>query len=300
MELTLKRGTEYTPILFQNTDLQNLKCCKLQESDYRRISLELVMHLPLSIEDINIVRVVADRLKSHWLYYFPGGIMTRDIVAIVVYKSTDPQDKYFIAQTEFFDKHTTYLTKLKRYINEIGIPSRTKLLLWPKVKIYSEFQELLSVEMKDYNPEIQKQLSNEFILAQRSNSNMNLGPQFKKGDSVVIINNDHGGRLPIGSIGIIENIRVDSLKKITWFRVDQPDILESWWYQGDGDIRLATEEEIDNYLGITAPEFEEPAVDLGEDLSTEHIDEILEREGSVEDTVYREPVVTTNREDLPI
>jgi hypothetical protein len=172
MELILKRGTEFTPIIFQASEIQRSKYCKLAGDEFHRISIKTIMNFPLSTDSTYIKRLVADRLKRRWLYFFPGGIMTEDIIVIAVYKNDNTQDQYIIAQTEFFQNHTTYLTKLKKYINDSGISSRTKLLLWNRGKIYSEFQELLNVEMKDYSTEVQKQLSSEFIIAQRSIQNI--------------------------------------------------------------------------------------------------------------------------------
>ena len=69
---------------------------------------------------------------------------------------------------------------------------------------------------------------------------------FKIGDYVVIVNNSWHGKFYIGSVGIIKNESSRYGYEVFNKNTVYPGI--GWWYKGDGDIRKATKEEINNYL----------------------------------------------------
>ena len=62
---------------------------------------------------------------------------------------------------------------------------------------------------------------------------------YEVGDWVVIENNGHGGHLSIGATG-----KIVSEGHAPNFRVELGN--KCWYYAGDGDLRLATQEEIDS------------------------------------------------------
>jgi hypothetical protein len=63
---------------------------------------------------------------------------------------------------------------------------------------------------------------------------------FEFGDVVVILNNNHMGNFPIGSLGtIVEKFRIGYMI----CGIDKRNGMR-FWYKGDGDIRKATQEEI--------------------------------------------------------
>lgn len=167
MKLILKRGTEYTPIVFQNSTLQNKKCCRIEESRRNWIDIKNLFDLTLDIEFLQIQELIAKRQQTY-PYRFNGGICRSEdrILALVVYKNSI-ENKFVIIEADYFANNPSYLARLKKSMNALDISSRTKLICWDRNKIYTEFQEIINPTMEDYSVESQKQLSNEFIISQR-------------------------------------------------------------------------------------------------------------------------------------
>jgi hypothetical protein len=289
MELILKRGVDYTPLIFKHPDLQNKKCCKVIEartSEYTQT--ENLMKFPFITENLEYKKVRADRLKFN-LHYFYGGILEVDnLIAILVYKNTDPEDKYVIAREGFFQENPNYLTRLKKYMNESNISSRTHLIMWSQSKMYSEFQELINPGMNDYDPNIQQTLSSEFILYQRSL--IPIKTDIEHGDYVIILEKKYANynNTPIGAI---RQVKDHSGELFTTVEISgREPFYELCEVFRKTEVRLATQEEITNFLNYTTPIDESDALVPGvpdeigdeepeeeeDEVSSEHIDEILE------------------------
>jgi hypothetical protein len=247
MELILKRGTEYTPVIFQHPDLQNKRYYKITTYLGRKdIPIEDIMKFPLEVERLGLENIRANRLAVEINYFYGGIFETEDLIALLAYKDNNPEDKYVIAREGFFITYPTYLTRLKKYMNDSNISSRTKLLLWPQSRIYSEFQELITPGMNDYNPEIQKALSNEFILYQRSLIPVKV--TVERGDYVMILTSTYNSN-NINLIGKVVQVRyTDSELFDTESRTDRESYYNNNLIFKRTDARLATQEEINNFL----------------------------------------------------
>jgi len=164
----LKRDIIYTPIIFQHPDLVNKKYCKLDDlvTMRKKYDTSETFRLNLNIDRLDAYRVVYPR--SQYSYSeIPGGLVKSDgsLIAVVVVKDGE---KYVIVDEGFSVTFPSAFARLKKSVNDLGISSRTKLLLWNKSRIASTFQEMISPTMTDYMPDKQVELSNRFILSERS------------------------------------------------------------------------------------------------------------------------------------
>jgi hypothetical protein len=247
MNLILKRGVDYTPLIFRHSDLQHKKCYKLVQGVSKQVNSTTLLDFPITISDINLNLIRNyDRNKLNEEYFFSGGIIVdKKIIVLEVYKNSNIEDRYVIIEDEFFKSYPSHLAKLKKYINANGISSRSKMLTWSKDRIYSEFQNLLNPTMKDFDPTIQKELSSKFLLEQRK-----LIPykkidfpdlDMKVGEYGIIIQNTSQSSIRIGSLIIVRRVEA----KIYNVELVDHDNIQSHYFQ---DVRRATQEEIDKYF----------------------------------------------------
>lgn len=169
--MILKRGAEYTPVIFQHASLQNKKFVEIKQDNnsYVRLTTESGYKIVLG-DFITYFRPRIDRLQKS--YYYSNGVLFDNcnrIIAIVVEKN---EDKYIIVEEDFSKIWPTYFSRIKKSSNELGISTRSKLMLWSESKLYSEFQEVINPTMEDYLPENQLILSSEFINAKRVERNL--------------------------------------------------------------------------------------------------------------------------------
>src|ERR1035437_9227379 len=152
MELILKRGVDYTPVIFKHSDLQNRKCYKIERSlGTKRMHIEDVIKFPFESTNIGFEYIRANRLVVEINHFYGGITNEHNLIALLVHKNTNLEDKYIIANENYFENNPTSLTRLKKYMNDSNISSRTHLILWSQSKIYSEFQELINPGMNDYD-----------------------------------------------------------------------------------------------------------------------------------------------------
>lgn len=302
MELILKRGVDYTPLIFKHPDLQNKKCYNIKQSlGYKRIQIENIMKFPFESDRVGIEYIKANRLVFAINHFYGGITNEHNLIALLVYKNTDLEDKYVIANENYFENLPTYLTRLKKYMNESNISSRTHLILWSKDRIYSEFQELINPGMNDYSPTIQQSLSNEFILQQRSL--IPVRTNIEQGDYVIILSKNYspGNTTPIG---VIRQVRDHSGELFNTVEVSgrEPFYIKCEIFKKT-EARLATQEEITNFLNYISTPVEENLVEEGledfeeDEVSSEHIDEILEE--VEEENEFSDPLLGTNQYHMP-
>lgn len=269
MELLLKRGTEYTPIIFLNPTLQNKKYCKIVEEDTIRCTNDELLNINLNTDNLKISRLRSDRQRIH-PYRIPGGIRLNTspykLLALVVYKD-NPENKFVIVNKEFFEANPSYLGKVKKSMNDREISSRTKLLIWTNNEINNQFQSIINPTMEDYSNEVQEQLSKEFIQSELVKypipvyiPNLKVEDKFEVGDYITITKSNKNWSSPMNDfVGkIVQITAVSTLSRIVTFQED-----DYWtWNYEHGHFRHATQEEINNHLGIPEPlttnvEFEE-------------------------------------------
>ena len=251
MELILKRGVEYTPLIFKHPDLQNRKCCKLIKDDTLWKNTEQLMDFFIDYANTSMKSIRGnERIKISNHYFFSGGMHSEEnITALVVYKNSSIEDKYVIIQEEFFKVSPSHLAKVKKHINANGISSRSKMLVWNKNRIYSEFQELLSPTLKDYDSTTQISTSNTFLVNQRkliSYKPIVFPDELEVGDYGIVIKNSYGGCYDIGTFVIIT--KINNSNSSCDIRSLTSSITNT--YNLETDLRKATQEEINSNLGI--------------------------------------------------
>lgn len=160
-----KRGEEYTPIIFQHSSLINKKYAVLNENtSWNRVRTPESFQLSLNMDVLEVKHTTVSRCTLSYAT-FPGGLCrkysNREILVIVV---TDKKgEKYAIASKHFATQYPTYFNRVKKSLNALGISSRSKLIIWEQSKIDNEFSNVLIPTMDDYNPEVQLQLSKEYL-----------------------------------------------------------------------------------------------------------------------------------------
>lgn len=241
----LKRDSVYTPIIFQHPDLVNKKYYQIDDSiDFRRITTKDSFKLNLDITNIKRTRITYPRAKLYYNEILGGLVRTSgNIIAIVVLKNNV---QYVIVNQSFATTYTSAFARLKKSVNDLGISSRTKLLLWDSSLIATTFQEFITPTMIDYIPQKQIELSNKFILNERSKYPLTIDikdsevKEFKVGDYIVVINNNDCAPIPSNTILIITNI--DAYIYVTYN--------DRNWYLRKSNIRHATQEEINKELNL--------------------------------------------------
>lgn len=169
MELILKRGTEYTPIVFQLPELSDRKYCKLITSNSQYVPTEDTFKLDLSSSSKSLIDIRNSRLQTSYSRGY--GIIVRtnnskDIIALVVTDSFG--EKYVIVNRRYINSYPTYFNRIKKSMKELNISTRNRLLIWENDKINSEFFGDITPKMDDYSPEVQFRLSSEFVESQLS------------------------------------------------------------------------------------------------------------------------------------
>jgi len=166
MGIILKRGSEFSPIIFQRKNLQNKLYYRIEElknNIYGDTKNMFKLDNCLNIQNNFINHIISRRGINY--YEFTGGILIEDPIALLVIKNKDRKvnTTYVIANSIFFNINPTYFSRLKRSMNSLGISSRTKLLMWEPHLIISEFLEVHNPTIEDYKSETQEQLSKEFL-----------------------------------------------------------------------------------------------------------------------------------------
>ena len=168
MVLILKRGTEYTPIIFQHETLVNKKCVTLVEGDGRKLQTIDGFQLNEDITTLDYHNVYISR--NHLLYYnFGGGLIKAnkmDILSLIV--TNNSNEKFVIVNKYFSEVYTSYFTRLKKSIKALKI-NKKNILIWEDNQIYKEFMEMINPTMEDYIPSVQEELSKRFLESMKSN-----------------------------------------------------------------------------------------------------------------------------------
>jgi hypothetical protein len=263
MDLILKRGTEYTPIAFLNSTIQNKKYCKLVEGERFRCTTNQLMDINLSTVTLEYRRESASR-QQIYPFMFPGGIFINiqnpKLLVLTVYKD-NPDNRFVIVNKDIDLIGTSYLAKVKKSMNDQDISSRTKLLLWNNNEIHNQFVENLTPNMEDYSTEVQERLSKEFIESQRliigDIEIVDKKEFFEVGDFVIVIGKQWGG-FELNSFCEITKIESRN-DRVTMKKLDNS---ITCYHRLSTDIRFATEEEIKTHLNsttetVTNVEFEE-------------------------------------------
>jgi len=247
--MILKKGKEYTPIIFQHPDLVSKKCVEIKRdpNSYVRFQtndsykFDITPRITYMIPRIN-------RLQKSYTYSM-GVIFdsnNSNILAIIVEKDFQ---KYIIVDKKFSENWTTYFKRIKSSAKELGILTKNNLLIWESGRIYSEFQELLEPSMEDYLPENQLKTSSEFI---KSLNIPYVKPfDLKIGDYVTITKSNRNWNYDM-------NVYAGKVVQITYCTNNGEIKFEDYggwsWRYDDYHFRESTEEEINSVLEQVAHE----------------------------------------------
>lgn len=168
----LKRGSEFTPIWFNNEPYKTKKYISFDTSDsyYHRYETS---------DEFNMTRIFNDGFYTEHYSRLVEKLSGRGMVfkyntplLVVVYpnnkpvENTDLKNLKIIAYDEFFTRNPSSLARLKKQMNSYGMSSRTGLIFKSSSYIQEQFFiDLLAPTMEDYEPDKQLELTKEFMLS---------------------------------------------------------------------------------------------------------------------------------------
>jgi len=218
-------------------------------------------------------------LKGSRGRYIPLVLIIKDI--------EDNNELKAIINKSFIEGTPSYKTYLNNFARAYGIKKKKCFIYEELSKIELIYGILFDLGLQDYSPDIQKEFSSKFLTKQKelilakpvaqkttvqeidkeedmyddlfdlsmgkilvdTGSTQQPTLALTEDTVVVILNNDYGGRFPLGSIGVI----IEEVERSDYiiYRVESTENPESTWWYREEDLRLATPEEIRNYNTIT-------------------------------------------------
>ena len=332
-DLYIKRYEEYTPLLFLQRGYRKKKLIQVNCSPYSYEHNSLIDQFKMDYI-FNLDTIMKNEGFSKNTILGKGLIIRRDkLRGIVVYKRTAPKNLsipelraniFILLDKVYFNHNLQELARLKKSMNTYGLSSRKQIILLENANFEELFsQDPLKNTFSDYEEEIQKKLSSEFlnsltvpevipeVTEEVSSSNSYM--DYHVGDSIVI-----SRRPPMWSSHFTVNnpltsdIEYPFTTTITQIDYDEGSI-EAGDFGRSLDILIEenlishTNDPLDSVGDINTEEEEweeeeEFVSDEGQTQSiSEHIDEILEREGSVEEvenTTEEVLEINENREEI--
>jgi hypothetical protein len=276
--MIIKKTSEYIPICFLNPILNGKKVINYTEG-FKYESMWRTVH---NVTEYNYIETAINPdlnncncrsigiSRSNGFKTFYGILLNRysDGIPLIIpcinaksrrkiFKNIPYKDLVIFINQTYLNNNRTVLNRWIKQLVKLGVNQKNIQFL-SQDDLIMKFCSVYTPTMLDYEETIQKNISSKFILKMREQLANRVSIEvpsiiekysytdFNIGDIVVIVNNKHSGDFEIGELGIINDFDGN------WYKVENS--RDNWMYKGDGDIRHATQEEIDSYNNTHVPE----------------------------------------------
>jgi hypothetical protein len=168
MIITLKRNKALTPIIFNTEYWSENNVIHLKESNNTGscFTTDEAYSIYMNKDLIKIYQCYKVPPRSGYISIykrFYGGLCLEGNRLIVLIVINPLKEEFCIVEKEFSEQYPSYLAKIKKSINMLGIPSRSRLVLATRDEIFTNFQQTIVPDMNDFMDEAKLVISTEFL-----------------------------------------------------------------------------------------------------------------------------------------
>jgi len=171
IRIFLKKNKLFTPVIFDSFPGKDAIYLKLEESriNYKRFIDSHLLDFEKGLYYQTVLRTYSRRTGFPRYSVFTGCICDNvdynpNIFLLLV---KDPeQDKYLIINRDFINKYPSIEKQMLKNIRLHNIP-KDNVIYGSNMEILNSFSSVINPKFSDYDEEFQKNISNEFILAER-------------------------------------------------------------------------------------------------------------------------------------
>lgn len=162
--IPIKNNKKITPLIFTLEEYEHLSYLKLSRR-YGPYHVNLMHSFAFDyvgeISEYNAYYIRQSNSSKYYSHFHGGFFMSSYGIVAMIVKFKD--ELYLLLCKEFVEEEKAIADRIKRNVKLIDIDPKKKLILATKEEIQSTYSTLLNPTLNDYNPEIQKSISREFL-----------------------------------------------------------------------------------------------------------------------------------------